>query len=113
MSTIDTQTDQETAEKLKSLELVQRLDSSPTGRFIYWAGVVFALVHIYFNTLSTVSELWVSAIHFGGFALLCALMVPMVRCKTDAGRRLTLLLDILLGSAAVFCAIYLIGFEDA
>ncbi|WP_290702434.1 TRAP transporter fused permease subunit [Amphritea sp.] len=113
MSTIDTQTDQETAEKLKSLELVQRLDSSPTGRFIYWAGVVFALVHIYFNTLSTVSELWVSAIHFGGFALLCALMVPMVRCKTDAGRHLTLLLDILLGSAAVFCAIYLIGFEDA
>ncbi|BBB25628.1 TRAP transporter permease [Amphritea japonica] len=113
MNSIDTQTDRETSEKLKSLELLQRSESSLTGRFIYWAGVAFALVHIYFNTLSTVSELWVSAIHFGGFALLCALMVPMVRCHTAGAQRLTLLLDILLGCAAIVCAAYLIGFEDA
>ena len=113
MSSIDTNTDQETAAKLKSLELLQRPEHSLTGRFIYWAGVLFALVHIYFNTLSTVSELWVSAIHFGGFAMLCALMVPMVRSSTVAGRRVTLILDILLGCAAVICALYLIGFEDA
>ncbi|SER01944.1 TRAP transporter, 4TM/12TM fusion protein [Amphritea atlantica] len=113
MSSIDTNTDQETAAKLKSLELLQRPEHSLTGRFIYWAGVAFALVHIYFNTLSTVSELWVSAIHFGGFALLCALMVPMMRCNTSAGRRITLILDILLGCAAIACTLYLIGFEDA
>lgn len=113
MSSIDTNTDQETAAKLKSLELLQRPEHSLTGRFIYWAGVLFALAHIYFNTLSTVSELWVSAIHFGGFALLCALMVPMVRSSTVAGRRVTLILDILLGCAAVICTLYLIGFEDA
>lgn len=106
-------TDQDTAEKLKSMELVQRPDDSFAGRFIYWAGVVFALAHIYFNTLGTLSELWVSAIHFAGFALICGLMVPMVRCQTEAGRRLTLMLDLLLGVAAIFCTLYLIGFEDA
>ncbi|MDI3324492.1 TRAP transporter permease [Pontibacterium granulatum] len=106
-------TDQDTAEKLKSMELVQRPDDSFAGRFIYWAGVVFALAHIYFNTLGTLSELWVSAIHFAGFALICGLMVPMVRCQTEAGRRLTLVLDLLLGVAAIFCTLYLIGFEDA
>ncbi|WP_417226215.1 TRAP transporter permease [Amphritea sp.] len=113
MSSIDTHTDQETAAKLKSLELVQRPEHSLTGRFIYWIGVVFALAHIYFNTLSTVSELWVSAIHFGGFAMLCALMVPAIRSNTAAGRRVALILDILLGCAAILCTLYLIGFEDA
>ena len=113
MSSTDITTDQETAEKLKSLELAQRSEHSATGRFIYWAGVLFALAHIYFNTLGTLPELWVSAIHFGGFALLCGLMVPMLRCQTEAGRRLTLLLDVLLGVAALVCTLYLIGFEDA
>lgn len=106
-------TDQDTAEKLKSMELTQRPDDSFAGRFIYWAGVAFALAHIYFNTLGTLSELWVSAIHFAGFALICGLMVPMVRCKTESGRRLTLLLDLLIGVAAIFCTLYLMGFEDA
>ena len=113
MSSLDTNTDEEVAAKLKSLELVQRPEKSLTGRFVYWGGVLFALAHIYFNTLSTVSELWVSAIHFGGFAMLCALMVPMMRSQTVAGRRITLILDILLGCAAILCALYLIGFEDA
>ncbi|MEH6575445.1 MAG: TRAP transporter fused permease subunit [Amphritea sp.] len=113
MSTTSIKADQEMAEKLKSLELTQRPEGSLAGRFVYWAGVAFALAHIYFNTLGTLSELWVSAIHFGGFALICSLMVPMFRCRTAAGRRLTLLLDVLIGIAAVFCALYLIGFEDA
>ncbi|WP_299200857.1 TRAP transporter fused permease subunit [uncultured Amphritea sp.] len=113
MSSLDTNTDEEVAAKLKSLELLQRPEQSLTGRFIYWVGVIFALAHIYFNTLSTVSELWVSAIHFGGFAMLCALMVPMMRSHTAAGRRITLILDILLGCAAILCTLYLIGFEDA
>ncbi|WP_432472588.1 TRAP transporter permease [Amphritea sp. HPY] len=113
MSTTSVNADQDTAEKLKSLELSQRPEKSLAGRFIYWLGVAFALVHIYFNTLGTLPELWVSAIHFGGFALICSLMVPMCRCQTAAGRQLTLLLDVLIGIAAVFCALYLIGFEDA
>ncbi len=104
--------EQETQEKLKSLEIAQRDDASHVGRFIYWGGVVFAIAHIYFNTLGTLSELWVSAIHFGGFALLCALMFPMVKGPAGNGK-LVLLGDVLLGAAGVLCTLYLIGFEDA
>lgn len=106
-------TDQDTADKLKNLELTKRSDSSAVGRFIYWAGALFSLVHIYFNTLGTMSELWVSAIHFGGFAMLCALMVPAFNSNQAAKQRLALVLDIALGLAAVICTLYLIGFEDA
>ena len=69
--------DQHTAERLKSLELTKRDENSLSGRFIYWGGALFALAHIYFNTLGTLSELWVPAIHFDGFALIWSLMVPM------------------------------------
>ncbi|MBB1485407.1 TRAP transporter permease [Oceanospirillum sediminis] len=112
MTTENATSDQDVSQKLKSLELTQRPEHSPTGRFIYWAGVVFALLHIYFNTLGTWSELYVSAIHFGGFAMLCALMVPMIRQGSAARQKLALVLDILLGLAAIVCALYLIGFED-
>ncbi|GGC01738.1 C4-dicarboxylate ABC transporter permease [Marinobacterium zhoushanense] len=105
--------DQQTAERLKSLELAQRDERSLVGRFIYWAGVLFALVHIYFNTLGTMSELWVSAIHFSGFALITALMVPM-RSTTGAGSaKLVLAIDLLIGLVAVATTLYLMLFEDA
>lgn len=106
-------TDQELSEKLKGLELPKRSEQSLTGKFIYWVGVVFALAHIYFNTLGTWSELYVSAIHFGGFALICALMVPMFKGGNSAQQRLALILDVMLGLAAIVCTLYLIGFEDA
>lgn len=104
--------EQNTAEKLKNLELAQRNDAGLVGRFIYWAGVIFAIAHIYFNTLGTLSELWVSAMHYGGFALLCSLMFPMFKGQAGAKGSI-LLLDVLLGLAAISCAIYLMGFEDA
>ncbi|MCL6416399.1 TRAP transporter fused permease subunit [Aestuariirhabdus sp. Z084] len=105
--------DQDVSEKLQSLELTKRSEDSLAGKLIYWIGIGFALAHIYFNTLGTLSELWVSAIHFGGFALICALMVPAVSTRSRAGGNLVLLLDILLGLASIACAAYLIGFEDA
>jgi len=103
----------DTEQQLKQLELPQRAEGSLATGFVYWAGVVFSLAHIYFNTLGTLPELWVSAIHFSGFALICALMVPMMQCKTQAGLRLTLILDVLIGIGAIICCLYLIGFEDA
>lgn len=112
-STTASLSDQDTAAKLQSMELAKRDEKSATGRFIYWAGALFSVLHIYFNTLGTLSELWVSAIHFGGFALLCALMVPAFRSSNQAMEKLALVLDILLGMAAIICTLYLIGFEDA
>ncbi|MGH1472440.1 MAG: TRAP transporter permease [Cellvibrionaceae bacterium] len=38
-----------------------------------WLAVLFALFHIYTNLFASISELWFSAIHFGGFGALCAL----------------------------------------
>ncbi|MBJ7552678.1 TRAP transporter permease [Marinomonas ostreistagni] len=113
MSETQISQDQEMQDKLKSLELEQRDEASPTGRLIYWAGVLFALAHIYFNTLGTLSELWVSAIHFSGFALICALMVPAFKATTASGRRLALTFDIAIGLVAIACTVYLILFEDA
>ena len=105
--------DQAVSEKLKSLELTNRPEQSLAGRAIYWLGVAFALLHVYFNTLGTWSELYVSAIHFGGFAFICALMVPMFKTGGEGRQRLALVLDVLLGVAAILCTLYLIGFEDA
>lgn len=99
--------------KLQSLDLTRRPENSATGRMVYWAGVLFALVHIYFNTLGTWSELYVAAIHFGGFACLCALMVPAFQSTSATNQRLALALDVLLCVAALICTFYLIGFEDA
>ena len=90
-----------------------RDDQSLTGRLAYWFAVVLALGHLYVNTLGTLPELWVSALHFGGFALLCALGVPLARRRTARGKRLILGLDYALGIIALGCAGYLIGFEDA
>ncbi|GAA0786668.1 TRAP transporter permease [Marinobacterium sediminicola] len=105
------ETDQQTAEKLKAMELTQRDEKGGTGRFIYWAGVLFALAHIYFNTLGTLSELWVSAIHFSGFALICALMVPL--SKKHGNARWTIAVDVVIGLVALGTTAYLILFEDA
>lgn len=40
---------------------------------VKWAAFLFALFHVYTNVFASLSELWFSAIHFGGFAALCAL----------------------------------------
>lgn len=105
--------DQQTAEKLKSLELTQRDERSLTGRFVYWAGVLFALAHIYFNTLGTLSELWVSAIHFSGFALITALMIPLHGAASPGRAKLILVIDLLIGLTAVATTLYLMLYEDA
>ncbi|MDP1962943.1 MAG: TRAP transporter fused permease subunit [Reyranella sp.] len=75
--------------------------------------VVLALIHIYFNTFGTWSELWVNVIHFGGFGALCALIYPAWRAGTAGGRRMVLALDCLLAVAALACIAYLILGEEA
>ncbi|WP_235937562.1 TRAP transporter permease [Marinobacter caseinilyticus] len=91
----------------------ERLDHPVLGRCIFALAIVIAVSHLYFNTLSTLSELWTSALHFGLFGLLCALTMPMIRTRSAGGRRLILGVDLVLGLAALGCALYLIGFENA
>lgn len=94
-------------------EAPERLDHPVIGRVIFVLAIGIALSHLWFNTFSTLSELWTSALHFGLFGLLCALVMPMVRSERPGTRRLVFTVDLVLGMLALGCALYLIGFEDA
>ncbi len=91
----------------------ERLDHRLLGPVIFGLAIVTSLIHLYFNTVSTLSELWTSALHFGLFGLICALTTPMLRVRSVAGQRAVLGVDVLLGLAALACEIYLMLFENA
>ncbi|UDL06805.1 TRAP transporter permease [Marinobacter sp. CA1] len=93
-------------------EADERLGHRLLGPAIFLLAILTSLTHLYFNTFSTLSEVWTSALHFGFFGLLCALTTPMLRGRSPSGRRLVLGLDLLFGVAAVACAVYVILFED-
>ena len=75
--------------------------------------VIIALTHLYFNTLSAMSDLWRSAIHFGLFGMAAFLLYPLARPSSTSLQRLTLWTDIGLGFCALACAAYLIFNETA
>ncbi len=66
------------------------------GQIVFWFGVVISLSHIYANTLGTLPEQWVSALHWGSFAFLCALTYPLSRRLHCRHTKATLAVDILI-----------------
>lgn len=84
--------------------------SSITEQIIYGLSVITGLVHIYFNTIGTVSELWTSALHFGMFGLLTALTYPLFPTASHP-KKWVFSIDILIGLLAFIVAIYLIAAE--
>ena len=81
------------------------------SNYLRWAAFFFALFHIYCNVFASISELWLSAIHFGGFCALCALISnesPTVQPKSVA-----YWINIFLAVVAVSTSAYLILFENA
>lgn len=97
----------------EAAEAHERLGHPVIGRCIFALALVIAVIHLYFNSLSTLSELWTSGLHFGLFGLLCTLTIPMVRATRPGTQRLVFWVDLLMGLAALGCSFYLIGFEDA
>ena len=81
---------------------------SPTLR---WAAFLFALFHIYCNVFASISELWLSAIHFGGFCAICALMANEAEDVTI--KSASYWINIALAGLAVATTAYLILFENA
>lgn len=81
---------------------------SPLLRF---SAFLFALFHIYCNVFASISELWLSAIHFGGFGALCALLAN----ETEEVRkdRLRYWTNAVLAVLSVGVAVYLLLFETA
>ncbi|MCY4263598.1 MAG: TRAP transporter fused permease subunit [Gammaproteobacteria bacterium] len=75
------------------------------------AALAFGLFHVYCNVFASISELWLAAIHFGGFCALCALMAN--ENERTANHTLSRLINIALALLAVITSAYLILFEDA
>ncbi|SDG36597.1 TRAP transporter permease [Thalassobaculum litoreum] len=90
----------------------QRPADSLAGRAAFWIGVGLAVLHIWINTLGTMSELRASVLHFAGFGLLCALLFPAWHSTSATGRRLAMMLDIVLGLAALSLFAYLVLGEE-
>jgi len=81
-------------------------------KFIFIIGILVSLLHIYFNIFSVLPTLYQNALHYSGFAVLCALVYPVARTMQTRGTG-ELVFSILFGLAAAFCAIYMIAMEDA
>ena len=64
-----------------------RMELPWLGRAVFVISIVICLAHLYFNTVSTLSELWVSALHYGLFGLLCALTIGSTHSRIP-GREL-------------------------
>ncbi len=80
---------------------------------VYVVGVVVSLAHIYFNTLGTLSTLTQNALHFAGFGLLCALIVPGMRTRGAHTRAMMLAIDATVGLLVAAAAIFMMLSEDA
>ena len=77
------------------------------ARVAMLGGAALALLHLYFNTLGSWSELRINVVHFGGFGALCALTYPAFQARSRAGARLALALDVALACAALACIAYI------
>lgn len=81
------------------------------SKSLRWAAFFFALFHIYCNVFASISELWLSVIHFGGFCALCALMANEAEEVTR--KTPSYWINIGLAITAVATSVYLIAFENA
>lgn len=97
--------------ELQKFELPTRTDFPWVTTTITVFGVVLSALHIWFNTLSTLPELWISATHFAGFAVICALWYPAhISLKQS---KIALGIDVLIAMGAVACLLYIPYAEDA
>lgn len=98
-------------QELQKYELPTR-DAFPwVTKTIAVLGVLLSLAHIWFNTFSTLPELWISATHFVGFAMICALWYPASIRWRDS--KIALGVDVMIALAALVCLIYIPLAEDA
>lgn len=89
--------------------MLQPLHTLKQKPLLAWFAVLTALFHIYANTLGTMPTLWQNGLHFGLFALLAFLTVPMkdgaARKKLDVALGILILaatLTALLGENAIY-----------
>lgn len=93
-------------------ETFARTPDSVAGQTVYWVGIGLAVAHIYFNTLSTLPEMWVASIHFAGFGFMCALLYPAVKRGPAGLKPLVYTLDVCIALTVIAGAVYLILFKQ-
>nr|WP_306269467.1 TRAP transporter fused permease subunit [Pararhizobium sp. IMCC3301] len=85
------------------------------SKALQWAisglAVALSVSHLWMNSFGNVSTLWQNGIHFGGFAVLCALVSP-ISAHSWARHGLVRALDIGFGLAVGLAALYLVYAED-
>ena len=97
-------------QELQKFELSTRSHLPIVGKCITLFCVALSLAHIWFNLTASLPELWTSAIHFGGFAIICTLLYPAHPSLKQS--KVALWIDVLLIAAIVSCVLYLPFGED-
>lgn len=83
------------------------------GKLIFALCILVALGHLYFNTLGTLSEFWLSALHFASFGCLCALVYSQATQNKAQKNWVKLSINLLLAGLAIVVVAYLILNEAA
>ncbi|MFY2509192.1 TRAP transporter permease [Vibrio pectenicida] len=98
-------------QELQKLELSTRNHLPIVGKCITLFCVLLSLLHIWFNLTASLPELWISVIHFGGFAIICTLLYPAHSSLKHSKAALSF--DVILILAIASCVLYLPFAEDA
>ncbi|WP_253820437.1 TRAP transporter permease [Vibrio pectenicida] len=98
-------------QELQKLELSTRNHLPIVGKCITLFCVLLSSLHIWFNLTASLPELWISAIHFGGFAIICTLLYPAHSSLRHSKAALSF--DVILILAIASCVLYLPFAEDA
>ena len=78
------------------------------GRLAYAIGIALALYHIWVNSFGRLDTLWLTGIHFAGFGFLCALRYPLYKAKTEAGEKIVLAIDLVIGAVVAISTLWLL-----
>lgn len=83
------------------------------GKTIFAFCVIIALGHIYFNTIGTLSEFWLSALHFASFGCLCSLLYSKSAKSHTHQSQYKILFNISISLLSIAVVVYLILNETA
>jgi len=92
---------------------VRSFEGTGIGRIAWAVGIALALYHIWVNTLGTFDQVWLTAIHFAGFAFLCSLRYPAIRTRSPGAARAVLAFDVVLGLVIATATLWLISNQNA
>ena len=82
-----------------------------TSPWLRWSAFLFALFHIYCNVFASISELWLSAIHFGGFGAICMFIANELLIAGKKSPQYWI--NVVLALLAIAATAYLLLFENA